>query len=143
MFCAGQERLETLLKSRSLFQEHTSSQEALHSVMGKLVVVEGDVQKNECGLSADDLARLRADVDIVIHSAASISFFEHIHVLLQQNYQVCPGCCSWSHQRALARQVDSSRHHMLKFSWPVYTSPVMFMNSSPEVLQRYGMLYPA
>ena len=65
-------------------------------MMGKLVVVEGDVQQNECGLSAADLARLRADVDIVIHSAASISFFEHIHVLLQQNYQVCSACCSWS-----------------------------------------------
>ena len=77
-------------------------------MMDKLVVVEGDVQRDECGLSADDLARLRADVDIVIHSAASISFFEHIHVLLQQNYQVCSGCYSWSHRRALARQVDSS-----------------------------------
>ena len=63
-------------------------------MMGKLVVVEGDVHRKECGLSADDLARLRADVDIVIHSAASISFFEHIHVLLQQNYQVCSYCYS-------------------------------------------------
>lgn len=126
MSCAGQERLETLLKSRSLFQEHTSSQEALRSVMDKLVVVEGDVQQNDCGLSAADLARLRADVDIVIHSAASISFFEHIHVLLQQNYQVWSGCYSWSH---LARQVDSSRHHMLKFSWRVYTIPVTYINS--------------
>lgn len=63
-------------------------------MIGKLVVVEGDVHRKECGLSASDLARLRADVDIVIHSAASISFFEHIHVLLQQNYQVCQNCCS-------------------------------------------------
>ncbi len=48
------------------------------------------MHRKDCGLSAADLARLRADVDIVIHSAASISFFEHVHVLLQQNYQVLP-----------------------------------------------------
>ena len=28
------------------------------------------------------------EVQFVIHSAASISFFEHIHTLLEQNYEV-------------------------------------------------------
>ena len=46
------------------------------------------MHKKDCSLGAADLARLHAEVDFVIHSAASISFFEHIHVLLQQNYQV-------------------------------------------------------
>ena len=46
------------------------------------------MHRKDCGLSPADLARLRADVEVVIHSAASISFFEHVHVLLQQNYQV-------------------------------------------------------
>ena len=46
------------------------------------------MHEKHCRLGAADLTRLRAEVDFVIHSAASISFFEHIHVLLQQNYQV-------------------------------------------------------
>ena len=85
---AGLERLKALLQTKALFQRHASSKEALRSAMSRITVVEGDVHREDCGLSAADLARLRADVDIVIHSAASISFFEHVHVLLQQNYQV-------------------------------------------------------
>ena len=86
--CAGQARLEALLRGRALFREHTGSEDALQAVLGKLVVVEGDVHRQDCGLRAADLERVRAEVEVVIHSAASISFFEHIHVLLQQNYQV-------------------------------------------------------
>ncbi len=85
---AGLDRLKALLQTKALFQHHASSEEALRSAMSRITVVEGDVHRKDCGLSAADLARLRADVDIVIHSAASISFFEHVHVLLQQNYQV-------------------------------------------------------
>ena len=85
---AGPERLEALLRSKALFKQHTQSNAALRAVMHKIVVVEGDVHEKDCSLGAADLARLRTEVEVVIHSAASISFFEHIHVLLQQNYQV-------------------------------------------------------
>ena len=40
------------------------------------------------GLSDADRWRLVSEVDTVIHCAASISFFEHIHRLLEQNYEV-------------------------------------------------------
>lgn len=53
-------------------------------------VVEGDVSAPGCGLSEADAALISARVDHVIHCAASISFFEHIHALLDQNYWVRP-----------------------------------------------------
>ena len=85
---AGLERFKALLQTKALFKSYASSTEMLQSTLGRLTVLEGDVHRKDCGLSAADLARLCADVQIVIHSAASISFFEHVHVLLQQNYQV-------------------------------------------------------
>ena len=51
-------------------------------------VVEGDVSVQGCGLSGADAALVCARVDYVIHCAASISFFDHIHALLDQNYWV-------------------------------------------------------
>jgi fatty acyl-CoA reductase len=58
-------------------------------VRNKIVVVPGDLHKPDLGLSEADRERIINEVDFVIHSAASISFFEHIHTLLEQNYQVC------------------------------------------------------
>ena len=56
--------------------------------------VAADLHKAGLGLSAEDEARIVNEVQFVIHSAASISFFEHIHTLLEQNYEVrllpCP-----------------------------------------------------
>ena len=54
----------------------------------KVVVVPGDLHKPGLGLSAEDEERITNEVQFVIHSAASISFFEHIHTLLEQNYEV-------------------------------------------------------
>lgn len=53
-----------------------------------VVYVQGDLSAPNCGLSAADMAMIAEEVDYVIHSAASISFFEHIHMLLDTNYQV-------------------------------------------------------
>ena len=53
-------------------------------------VVEGDISRAGCGLSAADASLIRSQVDYIIHCAASISFFEHIHSLLDQNYWVRP-----------------------------------------------------
>ena len=52
----------------------------------KLRAVEGDVCRPDCGLSAADLDTVRSRARFVVHCAASISFFEHVHVLLEQNY---------------------------------------------------------
>lgn len=57
-------------------------------VRNKIVVISGDLHKPQLGLSAADKERLIEEVNFVIHSAASISFFEHIHTLLEQNYEV-------------------------------------------------------
>ena len=54
----------------------------------KVVVVPGDMHAPGLGLSDADRQRLHAEVDFVVHSAASISFFEHVHTLLEQNYEV-------------------------------------------------------
>lgn len=58
------------------------------AVRAKLEVVEGDLSAPDCGLTQRQLGRLCAEVDWIIHSAASISFFEHVHTLLEQNYLV-------------------------------------------------------
>ena len=52
------------------------------------MVVPGDLHKPGLGLSAEDEERITNEVQFVVHSAASISFFEHIHTLLEQNYEV-------------------------------------------------------
>lgn len=57
-------------------------------VRNKIVVVPGDLHKPGLGLSQADRERLIEEVQFVIHSAASISFFEHIHTLIEQNYEV-------------------------------------------------------
>ena len=57
-------------------------------VQNKVVVIPGDLHKPNLGLSEEDEARIVNEVQFVVHSAASISFFEHIHTLLEQNYEV-------------------------------------------------------
>ncbi len=57
-------------------------------VQSKVVVIPGDLHKPNLGLSAEDEASIVNEVHFVVHSAASISFFEHIHTLLEQNYEV-------------------------------------------------------
>ena len=57
-------------------------------MQNKVVVIPGDLHKPGLGLSEEDEARIVNEVQFVVHSAASISFFEHIHTLLEQNYEV-------------------------------------------------------
>ncbi len=64
-------------------------------VRNKIVVVPGDLHKPRLGMSEADREHITEEVNFVVHSAASISFFEHIHTLLEQNYEVrmqCPAC---------------------------------------------------
>jgi thioester reductase-like protein len=82
---AGEERLDALLR-KPLFQGHLIDGHIPDHVRSKVVVVPGDITIADLGISDADALRLTTEVDFVIHSAASISFFEHIHILLEQNY---------------------------------------------------------
>ena len=77
-----------MLLKKPLFHLHWKDGQIPVDVRSKLVVIGGDISAPGLGLSAEDAARVQAETDYIIHSAASISFFEHIHVLLSQNYEV-------------------------------------------------------
>ncbi|CAL8462842.1 g2376 [Coccomyxa elongata] len=83
---SGEQRLEHLLHERPLFRGMWVGGRIPDAVRAKLHVLEGDLSEPDCGLSEHQLAELHAEVDWVIHSAASISFFKHVHTLLDQNY---------------------------------------------------------
>ncbi len=57
-------------------------------VRDKLVVVNGDLGMPGLGLSPADRNALVRDVQFIVHSAASISFVDHIHRLIAHNYVV-------------------------------------------------------
>ena len=54
----------------------------------KLVVMGGDLGSPGLGLTAEDRATLVREVHYIVHSAASISFVDHIHNLISHNYIV-------------------------------------------------------
>ena len=54
----------------------------------KLVVMGGDLGSPGLGLTAGDRATLVREVHYIVHSAASISFVDHIHNLISHNYVV-------------------------------------------------------
>ena len=54
----------------------------------KLVVMGGDLGLPGLGLSAEDRQTLMREVHYIVHSAASISFVDHIHNLISHNYIV-------------------------------------------------------
>ncbi|KAK9841845.1 hypothetical protein WJX81_007051, partial [Elliptochloris bilobata] len=83
---SGDARIDRLL-ARSLFHMHREKGVFRPELREKIVVVPGDLLQPRCGLSAADEKRLSAEVDFVVHSAACISFDEHIHNLLAQNLQ--------------------------------------------------------
>ncbi|EIE20590.1 hypothetical protein COCSUDRAFT_48572 [Coccomyxa subellipsoidea C-169] len=84
---SGDERIDFLLHKRPLFHMHWKDGRVPLDVRNKIVVIPGDLHKPDLGLAQSDRERLIEEVEFVIHSAASISFFEHIHTLLEQNYE--------------------------------------------------------
>ena len=54
----------------------------------KLVVMGGDLGQPDLGLSTEDRQTLTREVHYIVHSAASISFVDHIHNLISHNYNV-------------------------------------------------------
>jgi hypothetical protein len=103
---AGDERIDWLLHKKPLFHLHWKEGRVPEEVRAKIVVIPGDLHEPDLGLSPSDRARILSEVDFVVHSAASISFFEHIHTLLDQNYEVP---FFWRLPPALALPVTSQR----------------------------------
>ncbi len=52
------------------------------------MVVNGDLGLPGLGLSPEDRSALIRDTQYIVHSAASISFVDHIHRLIAHNYIV-------------------------------------------------------
>ena len=84
---SGQQRL-TQLVDKPLFHMHWRNGAMPMDLQSKIDVVSGDTSAPGMGLSVTDKQRLVAEVDFVIHCAASISFFEPVQTLLEQNYEV-------------------------------------------------------
>ncbi|CAL8472356.1 g11899 [Coccomyxa elongata] len=82
---SGEQRLDALL-ARPLFHLHRKSGEFPSEVRRKLVVVNGDLGLPGLGLSPEDRSALIRDTQYIVHSAASISFVDHIHRLIAHNY---------------------------------------------------------
>ena len=80
--------MDYLLHRKPLFHELQTDGKVPQEILEKLIVVPADLQRAGLGLSEQDEKRLVVEVQFVIHCAASISFFEHVHTLLDQNYEV-------------------------------------------------------
>ena len=89
---AVEQRLRRLLQ-KELFCLHWKDGSA-EALLAKVEAVSGELSAPGLGLSSEDRQRLVSEVDTVIHCAASISFFEHVHVLLAQNYKASLSWCS-------------------------------------------------
>jgi hypothetical protein len=85
---SGEERIDRLLERPLFHLLHGPDVKVRPHLRRKLQVLRGDLQLPGCGLSVEHAEALSRDVDFVMHSAASISFQEHIHTLIAQNFQV-------------------------------------------------------
>lgn len=63
----------------------------------KLVVMGGDLGLPGLGLSEEDRQTLTREVHYIVHSAASISFVDHIHNLISHNYVVSSSVLKYAH----------------------------------------------
>lgn len=97
----GEQRLTRLLDKPLFHMHHRNGTLPMMGLWSKIKAVSGNTTAPGMGLSVPDKHRLVAEVDFVIHCAASISFFEPVKTLLEQNYVVrltrkpasCALCC--------------------------------------------------
>ena len=80
--------MDYLLRKKPLFHQLQKDGKVPQEILEKLIVVPADFQHPGLDLSEQDEKRLVEEVQFVIHSAASISFFERVQTLLDQNYEV-------------------------------------------------------
>lgn len=63
-------------------------EENFGDVICKVEAIPGDLTLPGFGIAADDMKKLHAETEVVIHAAASISFDDHIHDAIMHNYTV-------------------------------------------------------
>eukprot|EP00884_Botryococcus_braunii_P019626 jgi/Botrbrau1/6347/Bobra.0098s0006.1 len=83
----GEQRLDELLAKKLFDLLRGPDGKLLPELREKLVAVEGDVDGDNCSMKPADVKLVQEGTNYIVHCAASISFFEHVHVLLTQNYQ--------------------------------------------------------
>ncbi|CAL8466501.1 g6037 [Coccomyxa elongata] len=83
---SAEARLNRLLE-RSMWHLHRQDGRILPKTAAKISPIPGDLLLPNCGVTGPNRRRLTREVDYVIHCAASISFDEHIHSLLTNNYE--------------------------------------------------------
>lgn len=79
---SAHDRMNKVLCGPLFHELHKQAASGGPNVFSKVHVVEGDLEQPGIGLSAADRQMLVSDVDIIMHSAASLNLDAHIqHVL--------------------------------------------------------------
>lgn len=74
--------------SNQLSQLHEVDDIKFADVASKVEAIAGDLTLPGFGIADSDMQKLRAETEVVIHAAASISFDDHIHDAIMHNYTV-------------------------------------------------------
>ncbi|KAI1316670.1 cyclin-dependent kinase inhibitor far1 [Mortierella claussenii] len=69
----------------TLRAQFSSEAEFHDKIVSKILPVQGDITQENLGLSDNDLAMIREDVNVVINSAASVSFDDPLNNALEMN----------------------------------------------------------
>ncbi|KAF9988162.1 cyclin-dependent kinase inhibitor far1 [Modicella reniformis] len=84
-----QDRVEHDIFASRIFDtlkaQYSSAEEFHDKIEKKIVPVQGDITIDLLGLSDEDLAMIREDVNVVINSAASVSFDDPLNNALEMN----------------------------------------------------------
>ncbi|KAI1289356.1 putative fatty acyl-CoA reductase [Halotydeus destructor] len=138
-----EERLKELLNKRA-FSFHTYSEEQL----SKIVPIEGDIRRPNLGISELDFAKLKKDVSIVFHNAASIRFdlllADHIKTNVMGSLHVAQFCNRLDNLTCLVHVSTAFSNCNLKVIdeklYPVPIEPEMLIDMyrtlTPEGLEK-------
>jgi fatty acyl-CoA reductase len=80
---SAQERVQKLLCGPLFSALHQQVASGGPNVFSKVRVIEGDIEQPGMGLSAEDRGTLMTHVNVVIHSAASLTLDAHIQKALK------------------------------------------------------------
>lgn len=80
------ERLQEILKSEIFDTVFRSNALKKAELIAKIKPIGGDLVLDNLGISPEDRAMLVEDLDIIINSAASINFDDHLHDAIRINY---------------------------------------------------------
>ena len=120
-----------------VLQFKTPRRPLLPRLRAKLHVLAGDVCKPRCGLSAADAEVVSNGCDFIVHCAASISFFEHVHVLLEQNYVATRNVLDLAAEALLAEATEEKEGAAAAGS----SSPLAFSDQKAKEPRLRGMVH--